>query len=192
MQYVNTFIIILTSLLWFLHNPFSFLFICVFSPLPQINQWTMNRGVGCNLWSSNWMQIIRLITSVPVCVCARVLNESSSFHPNPRSFCFSSSSASQAALVSWDSSLTDRQADGSDVGDISGIQQKQSRWKSMATMTVGSGEVGGGKWVERKELQLSKVQCKIEMSPTNNSNGPMSPTQRYSLCASSQPGVLQC
>lgn len=47
--------------------------------------------------------------------------------------------------MSWDSSLTDRQADGSDVGDISGIQQKQSRWKSMATMTVGSGEVGGGK-----------------------------------------------
>lgn len=46
--------------------------------------------------------------------------------------------------------------------------------------------------MERKELQLSKVQCKIEMSPTNNSNGPMSPTQRYSLCASSQPGVLQC
>lgn len=91
-----------------------------------------------------------------LCVCARVLNESSSFHPNPRSFCFSSSSASRAALVSWDSSLTDRQADGSDVGDISGIQQKQSRWKSMATMTVGSGEVGGGKWVERKELQLSK------------------------------------
>lgn len=30
--------------------------------------------------------------------------------------------------------------------------------------------------MERKELQLSKVQCKIEMSPTNNSNGPMSPT----------------
>lgn len=45
--------------------------------------------------------------------------------------------------MSWDSSLTDRQADGSDVGDSSGIQQKQSRWKSMATMTVGSGEVGG-------------------------------------------------
>lgn len=62
-----------------------------------------------------------------------LLNVSCSFRTNPwSSSSSSSSSSSRAVSVSWDSSLTDRQADGSDTSDISGIQQNNvdgNQWR---------------------------------------------------------------
>lgn len=82
-----------------------------------------------------YLNIYTLISmSESVCVFNLfLLNVSCSFRTNPwSSSSSSSSSSSRAVSVSWDSSLTDRQADGSDTSDISGIQQNNvdgNQWR---------------------------------------------------------------
>lgn len=85
-----------------------------------------------HLFSSEWWCGLRFVIQM-VNRNLFLLNTSCSFHPNPWSSSSSSSSSSSwAVLVSWDSSLTDRQADGSDTSNISRIQQNNvdgNQWR---------------------------------------------------------------
>lgn len=92
-----------------------------------------------DVWTRVWERAF--LSAPPKCVL--LFSPQNPGRPPPR-----------AASVSWDGSLTDRQADGSDTSDISGIQQNNvdgNQWRQWQQGRERLEEkTGGRKWVERK------------------------------------------
>lgn len=107
----------------YLHTPLHLYYSSLLFTTIHLFQWTMMDEWW--LWAvirdpptgSKWFNLLCGCLSVSVSVC----------HPQPLS-----SSTSRAVSVSWDNSLMDRQADGSDTSDMSGIRHNNvdgNQWR---------------------------------------------------------------